>query len=257
MAELYYSDIMSEAERNMNGIPLMEDSDRKKIQFIAINASGRAEYEIDSLIAEAQVNGKRIPVIQDRENFLIKGISNNDANHKDDMALFDRNGRLIKYFESYTAYLGMQPNSITKAVASTLAGHYDGKCGASPRDETIVDETINDDIIVGESPKDVGDDNPKEVEDETPKGVEDETLKGVENEKPKEVGCVRAFYKYGGEMVSAGKANGVCDCHDICLVTGHAGYVFRVPKNRMGKCHCLKNVVPSTKVNNKWMSGEF
>jgi len=138
MAEYYYSDTLSEAKRNQDKIPLMEDADRKKVQFLVINASGSAENSIGALIARAQVNGQKIPVIQDKNMKLIKSVSNNDPAHKDDMALFDKEGRLIKYFESNVSWMGGKPNVITKAVTAALAGDYDGKCdgGEEPKEET-------------------------------------------------------------------------------------------------------------------------
>lgn len=230
MAEYYYSDDLNQVLREQQKIPLMDDEDRKKVQFIIINADGSARSQYDSLRARAQVNGKFLPVIQDNDNKLIASISGSSGKstqgNKDHMALIDKHGRIVKYFTAQESFMGNKPNDVTRAVEGVLSGDTN----AVPLCPKI-------------------DDKPEPSAKPTDPPVE----------KPK---CDPVKGKQVGKISKKLKTKEGCECHEMC--GENEGFNFRVPKEKKGKlmkgkCMCLDEikVVRKLKGGKKWMSQKY
>jgi len=230
MAEYYYSDDLNQALREQQRIPLMDDEDRKKIQFIVINADGSARSQYNGLRNRAQLNGKFIPVIQDNDNKLIASISGSSGKstqgNKDHMALIDKHGRILKYFTAQDSYMGNKPNDITRAVEGVLSGDLN----AVPLCPKI-------------------DDKPEPSAQPVDPPVE----------KPK---CAPVKGKQPGSVSKKSKVKDACECHEKC--GDDVGFNFRIPKTKKGKllkgrCMCLKEIktVRNLKGAKKWMSQKY
>lgn len=231
MAEYYYSDDLNQALRENQRIPLMTDEDRKKVQFIIINADGSARSQYNSLRNRAQVNGKFLPVIQDNDNKLIASISGSSGKstqgNKDHMALIDKHGRIVKYFDAQDSYMGNKPNDITRAIEGVLSGDTN----AVPLCPKIGDEPT--------------------AKPTAPPG----------NSKPE---CEPVKGKQVGKVARKGtKADDACVCHERCLE--YEGYNYRLGKEKRGKvikgkCMCLNDIKVSGKKlkgGRKWKSQKY
>lgn len=103
----------------------LDDAAREKVSIILVNGDDGRAY-----VNNLRSRNQRLPIAQDDPSeTLFNSISNNDRAPKDDMALFDAEGRLIQYFESADAYMGnASKNNIRTAVEAVLAPGYVNPC---------------------------------------------------------------------------------------------------------------------------------
>jgi len=118
MADLYYN-----PARGLN------DNDRSKIQFVLINDDGAAR-DFDRLKQSGQYQGKYLPAYNDdSQSNLMDNISGGKDWPKDDMAILDKEGRMIQYFESSQSNMGNRnSNKIKAAVERVLSDDYKNPC---------------------------------------------------------------------------------------------------------------------------------
>jgi len=127
MATIYYS--------------MLDDDARSKISFLIVNAGSASADRADLERAARYNSGGTImgplPVYQDdRTSTLLNAISNNDPYPKDDIALFDREGRVVSYWESNQSFLGGTTNLIIQKVREVTADGYVSPCGPAVDPET-------------------------------------------------------------------------------------------------------------------------
>jgi len=117
MAELYYNQL--------------DDAARSKIGFIAVNDDG-ALADLNGLKASARFGGQSITVVQDdSSSTLMNAISNENPWPKDDMAVIDKDGHMIKYFTSrYSAMANRQNNNVKSFVMALTKDEYKNPCVA-------------------------------------------------------------------------------------------------------------------------------
>lgn len=149
MADLYYN-----PQRGM------DDNDRSKIQFVLINDDGAAT-DFDRLQDAGQYQGKFLPALNDDEDSsLMNAISGNKQWPKDDMAILDRKGRMIQYFESSQSSMSNRANNkIKSAVEKILSDDYKNPC---EKDES------KDDSVSEESKDSVSEESKDEKEETSP-----------------------------------------------------------------------------------------
>jgi len=116
MAELYYNQL--------------SDGNRSKIQFVLLN-DDTAVDDMGRLKAAAKFNGKELPAVQDdNKSTLMNALSNNNDYPKDDMALVDKNGRMIKYFtNAQSSMSNRQSNNVRSMVMEVVRDGYKNPCG--------------------------------------------------------------------------------------------------------------------------------
>jgi len=116
MAELYYNQL--------------EDNDRSKIQFVLLNDDG-ASGDMGRLKDAGKYGANALPAVQDdNSSTLMNALSNNKQWPKDDMALVDKNGRMIKYFPSSQSAMGNRQNNNVKSMVLKVVGDdYKNPCG--------------------------------------------------------------------------------------------------------------------------------
>lgn len=112
MSQLYYEQL--------------DDADREVVDFVIVNSADALGY-----VANLSKDGQNLPVVQDdSNNTLYKALSNFDANPKDDMALIDKNGRMIAYFDSLASGMyNSKKNNIRTAVMEVVSDDYVNPCG--------------------------------------------------------------------------------------------------------------------------------
>lgn len=135
MADLYYN-----PARGLN------DNDRSKIQFVLVNDDGAAR-DFDRLKQSGQYQGKYLPAYNDdSKSNLMNNISGGKEWPKDDMAILDKEGRMIQYFDSSQSSMGNRSNNkIKAAVEKVLSDDYKNPCegdsAASESDESKASES--------------------------------------------------------------------------------------------------------------------
>lgn len=114
MSQLYYEQL--------------DDADREVIDFVIVNSADALSY-----VGNLSKDGQNLSVVQDDpNNTLYKALSNFDPNPKDDMALIDKNGRMIAYFDSLASGMyNSKKNNIRTAVMEVLADDYVNPCAES------------------------------------------------------------------------------------------------------------------------------
>jgi len=107
---------------------VMDDADREKIDIVLINGYDGKDFE-----ANLRNRNQRLPIQQDDPSeTLFKSISNNDPSPKDDMALFDKEGRLVKYFEMQESYMGNTNKNLVRSTIEAVAGaDYVNPCASA------------------------------------------------------------------------------------------------------------------------------
>jgi len=122
MAELYYNQL--------------DDAARSKIGFILVNDDG-ALADLNGLKASGRWGGKSLPVVQDDSgSTVMNSISNQNPWPKDDMAVIDSNGHMIKYFTSrYSAMGNRQNNNVRSFVMELSKAEYKNPCAAAKEPE--------------------------------------------------------------------------------------------------------------------------
>eukprot|EP00497_Spongosphaera_streptacantha_P003121 TRINITY_DN376_c0_g1_i1.p1 TRINITY_DN376_c0_g1~~TRINITY_DN376_c0_g1_i1.p1 ORF type:complete len:228 (-),score=79.41 TRINITY_DN376_c0_g1_i1:683-1366(-) len=117
MAELYYNQ--------------PDDAARFKIGFILVNDDG-ALADLNGLKASGSYRGKFLPVVQDDSgSTIMNAISNKNPWPKDDMAVIDKDGHMIKYFTSrYSAMGNRQNNNVRSFVMELSKAEYKNPCAA-------------------------------------------------------------------------------------------------------------------------------
>jgi len=117
MAELYYEQL--------------DDVQQSKIQFVALNDDG-AVRDFESLEKAA----RGLPTIQDKAGSpYMNALSNNNNMPKDDMAIIDKNGHMIRYFNSRESNMGNKNNNnIRTAVMELLKDDYKSPCAGKGGD---------------------------------------------------------------------------------------------------------------------------
>lgn len=115
MAELYYNQL--------------DDKQRSKIQFVLLNDDGAAQ-DMGRLKQSGQWEGKALPAVQDDDqSTLMDALSNKNNFPKDDMALVDKNGHMIKYFPSSQSSMGnRQSNNVRSMVMEVVRDGYKNPC---------------------------------------------------------------------------------------------------------------------------------
>jgi len=109
----------------------LDDDQQSKIQFVALNDDGAAR-DFESLKRAAG----GLPTIQDKAGSpYMNALSNNNNMPKDDMAIIDKNGHMIRYFNSRESNMG-NPNSnnIRTAVMNLLKDDYKSPCAGKGGD---------------------------------------------------------------------------------------------------------------------------
>lgn len=151
MSELYYQQL--------------DDEDRELIDFVVVNSADALSYK-----QNLEKDNQRLTVVQDDPtNRLYKSLSNYDANPKDDMALIDKNGRMIAYFDSLQSGMyNSKKNNIRTAVFEVTDKDYVNPCG----DPSAVKDTKED------KPK-------KEGKEAKPKKVKYDAVENLEALKEK------------------------------------------------------------------------
>jgi len=127
MAELYYNQL--------------DEAAREKIGFVLVNDDGAAA-DRPRLESSGSYQGKKLPVVQDDgDSTLMNALSNNDPYPKDDMAVVDRNGRMIKYFDSRSSSMSNRGNNNVRSFVMDLTqDSYENPCGNGDNEKTEVDE---------------------------------------------------------------------------------------------------------------------
>jgi len=114
MARLYFHD--------------MDDADRQKVGFEIINGEHQTQDDtIDILRQRASHFDQFITVTQTTEEYM-SGMLENEYQYKDDMAVYDRQGRLIKYFQSQKSNMARANNNIEKYVRRMLREDFENPC---------------------------------------------------------------------------------------------------------------------------------
>jgi len=115
MAELYYKEL--------------NDNQRAKIQFVLVNDDGAAN-DFGRLKTAGMYGGRGLPTVQDdKSSTLMNALSNNNNYPKDDMALLDKNGRMIKYFTSSKSNMNNRgADGVPSAVFEVLKDTYKNPC---------------------------------------------------------------------------------------------------------------------------------
>lgn len=121
---------------------VMTDDDREKIDIVLINGADGKPFT-----ANLSSRNQRLPIQQDDDSeTLFKSISNNDPAPKDDMALFDKEGRLIKYFEMQESYMGNQSNNqIRTWMLNVASSDYVNPCASTESDAGETETPMNND----------------------------------------------------------------------------------------------------------------
>lgn len=134
MADLYYNPKYG-----------MDDNDRSKIQFVLINDDGAAS-DFGRLKHSGQYQGKFLPAFNDDEDSsLMNAISGGKQWPKDDMAILDREGRMIQYFESSQSGMSNRANNkIKTAVEKILSDDYKNPCVADESKDESKDESVDE-----------------------------------------------------------------------------------------------------------------
>lgn len=103
---------------------ILDDEDRKVIDFLLINGSDGIDYA-DNLKTQ------KLRMIQDDPtDKIFESISNNDPRPKDDMAFIDKHGRLIAYYESANSSMyNYKKNNIRTKVEEMVSPDYENPCG--------------------------------------------------------------------------------------------------------------------------------
>jgi len=129
MADLYYNPKYG-----------MDDNDRSKIQFVLINDDGAAS-DFERLKESGQYQGKYLPALNDdADSSLMNAISGGKQWPKDDMAILDREGRMIQYFASSQSGMSNRAdNKIKTAVEKILSDDYKNPCVADESKEESKD----------------------------------------------------------------------------------------------------------------------
>lgn len=98
---------------------------QKKIQFVALNDDGAAA----SFNALKSAAGG-LPTIQDKAGSpYMNALSNGDNMPKDDMAIIDKDGHMIRYFTARESNMGDKfNNNIRTAVMNLLKDDYKSPC---------------------------------------------------------------------------------------------------------------------------------
>lgn len=136
MADLYYNPKYG-----------MDDNDRSKIQFVLINDDGAAS-DFDRLKQSGQYQGKFLPALNDDDNSsLMNAISGGKQWPKDDMAILDKEGRMIQYFDSSQSGMSNRANNkIKTAVEKILSDDYKNPCVADESKEESKDESKDESV---------------------------------------------------------------------------------------------------------------
>jgi len=116
MAELYYNQL--------------DDDQRSKIQFVLVNDDSAAS-DMGRLKSAAMFGGQGpLPAVQDdKPSTFMNELSNNKPSPKDDMALVDKEGHMIKYFPSSQSNMGdSQNNNVRNTVMEVLRADYKNPC---------------------------------------------------------------------------------------------------------------------------------
>jgi len=131
MADLYYNPKYG-----------MDDNDRSKIQFVLINDDGAAS-DFERLKQAGQYQGKFLPALNDDDSSsLMNAISGGKQWPKDDMAILDKEGRMIQYFENPQSAMGNRANNkIKSAVEKILSDDYKNPCVADESKDDSKDES--------------------------------------------------------------------------------------------------------------------
>lgn len=127
MAELYYNQL--------------DEAAREKIGFVLVNDDGAAS-DRPRLEASGTYQGKQLPVVQDDgDSTLMNALSNNNAYPKDDMAVVDRNGRMIRYIDARSSSMSNRAdNNVRSFVMEIAQDSYKNPCGNGDNEKTDLEK---------------------------------------------------------------------------------------------------------------------
>lgn len=231
----YYNSELSDDARDRLGIIFFN---RATIENTKVNLDNIAANARDGSVAVVQDKGTWM------DGVLFDRISNDDNNPKDDMAVFDKAGRLIRYFQSSES--NWAKGKVKAKVNEVLAPGYVNPCGPLPEDES------------SESSEDT---EPPTVPP-TPAPTPMPTPSPISEEEDDDTGCKwKEFAKLKGtkQQGKGKKQKDACDCHDSCLAGNYKGFLFKAKKNpkKPGLCVCFEKVKRVQKGKGKAIAGKI